>query len=463
VTSGTGPSPQGYLVAANNALTGNGLAYDLHDGTGAPRGNVINDGSNSYTYDAEGRLYSVDGTTCYTYDGDGDLVAKTNCNVVNAGNGGTTGITAEFLYDTNHRLMARVDVSTELTTAANIYAGGQLIAEDLPDPFVTTPTATLLRVTDQVGTLRGLLDLGEHQVESCTSFPYGDGVTCSSAADKQFFTGKWRLPESQLDYFGARYYNSTLGRFTSPDYSDDEDGPVSVPFYNPSNPQSLNLYSYTRNNPITGTDPDGHDCVVQSRTSASTESVSVSSGTCDGVSVGDGQSKTYVPGTVTGISVNGGNSLDISYNSYDGQSSGVTNAASAPYPDRPNLAYNFGNNPQGYQQVAASGRFVTNATVVAGIAYSAAFLGPAAYSALAGEAEGEAVGLTEHGAQRLAQRGISPEQAKAAIQAAKQAGDVVTKIGKYGTPQSIYTANGIRVVVEEAGANAGKIITAFFK
>jgi RHS repeat-associated protein len=267
VTSGTGPSPQGYLVAANNALTGNGLTYDLHDGTGAPRGNVINDGSNSYMYDAEGRLYSVDGTTCYTYDGDGDLVAKTNCNVVNAGNGGTTGITAEFLYDTNHRLMARVDVSTELTTAANIYAGGQLIAEDLPDPFVTTPTATLLRVTDQVGTLRGLLDLGEHQVESCTSFPYGDGVTCSSAADKQFFTGKWRLPESQLDYFGARYYNSTLGRFTSPDYQDLSDalpfvGIDPIPYADTSNPQSFNLYSYVGNNPISRTDSDGHDVKV---------------------------------------------------------------------------------------------------------------------------------------------------------------------------------------------------------
>jgi len=55
------------------------------------------------------------------------------------------------------------------------------------------------------------------------------------------------------------------------------------------------------------------------------------------------------------------------------------------------------------------------------------------------------------------------EQAKAAIEAAKQAGDVVSKVGKYGTPQSVYTANGIRVIVEEAGANAGKIITAFFK
>jgi hypothetical protein len=76
-------------------------------------------------------------------------------------------------------------------------------------------------------------------------------------------------------------------------------------------------------------------------------------------------------------------------------------------------------------------------------------------------AEESVLGLTEHAAQRLSERGITPDQAKAAVQAAKAAGNVITKIGKYGTPQNIYTANGIRVVVEGAGANAGKIITAF--
>jgi len=31
------------------------------------------------------------------------------------------------------------------------------------------------------------------------------------------FTGKERDQETGLDYFGARYYGSALGRFTSPD------------------------------------------------------------------------------------------------------------------------------------------------------------------------------------------------------------------------------------------------------
>jgi hypothetical protein len=93
-----------------------------------------------------------------------------------------------------------------------------------------------------------------------------------------------------------------MGRFMSPDDGDTGDS-------DPSNPQSWNLYSYVQNNPLTNVDPDGHDCVVQSRVNDNQENVSVSSGTCSGVSVESGQSATYVPGTVTGISANGGNSI----------------------------------------------------------------------------------------------------------------------------------------------------------
>jgi RHS repeat-associated protein len=49
------------------------------------------------------------------------------------------------------------------------------------------------------------------------------------------FTDKERDTESGLDYFGARYYGSSMGRFMSPD----------EPFVdqNPSDPQSWNLYA----------------------------------------------------------------------------------------------------------------------------------------------------------------------------------------------------------------------------
>jgi len=66
-------------------------------------------------------------------------------------------------------------------------------------------------------------------------------------------TGKERDSESGNDYFGARYYASTMGRFISPD-------PSGLYFADPTNPQSFNLYSYALNNPLMNTDPSGLYC-----------------------------------------------------------------------------------------------------------------------------------------------------------------------------------------------------------
>jgi RHS repeat-associated protein len=65
-------------------------------------------------------------------------------------------------------------------------------------------------------------------------------------------TGKERDAESGNDYFEARYYSSAMGRFMSPDAPVDQ---------HPADPQSWNLYSYVRNNPLSSIDQDGnYDC-----------------------------------------------------------------------------------------------------------------------------------------------------------------------------------------------------------
>jgi RHS repeat-associated protein len=69
------------------------------------------------------------------------------------------------------------------------------------------------------------------------------------------YTGKERDAESGLDYFGARYYASSMGRWMSPDWADK---PEAVPYSQLDNPQSLNLYGYVNNNPLSKADPDGH-------------------------------------------------------------------------------------------------------------------------------------------------------------------------------------------------------------
>jgi RHS repeat-associated protein len=69
------------------------------------------------------------------------------------------------------------------------------------------------------------------------------------------YTGKERDTESGNDYFGARYYNSATGRFLSPDWSAKVQP---VPYAKLGNPQTLNLYAYVGNNPLSRTDPTGH-------------------------------------------------------------------------------------------------------------------------------------------------------------------------------------------------------------
>ncbi len=102
------------------------------------------------------------------------------------------------------------------------------------------------------------------------------------------FTGKERDSESGLDYFGARYFSGAQGRFTSPDE------PLGDQY--PEDPQSWNLYSYVRNNPLRNTDPTGRDCVTTSNQTETSVSVSVAAG---GTEKGCTQSGgAWVAGTV---------------------------------------------------------------------------------------------------------------------------------------------------------------------
>jgi len=80
---------------------------------------------------------------------------------------------------------------------------------------------------------------------------------------RPLFTGKERDAESGNDYFGARYYASTMGRFMSPDplpwihwQNGNRDDQQRFAAYI-ANPQNLNLYAYVNNNPLNKTDPTG--------------------------------------------------------------------------------------------------------------------------------------------------------------------------------------------------------------
>jgi RHS repeat-associated protein len=103
-------------------------------------------------------------------------------------------------------------------------------------------------------------------------------------------TGKERDTESGLDYFGARYYASNMGRFMSPDWSAKEDP---VPYSSFDNPQSLNLFSYVLNNPLVKNDKDGHCaedlCIVEGAATAYIAGAAVVAGTAAILSTPAGQ------------------------------------------------------------------------------------------------------------------------------------------------------------------------------
>jgi RHS repeat-associated protein len=81
-------------------------------------------------------------------------------------------------------------------------------------------------------------------------------AVCSTGAvrgSRYRYTGKERDTESGNDFFGARYYASSMGRFMSPD-------PIGNSVVDFSNPQMWNMYSYVLNNPLKFTDPTGMYC-----------------------------------------------------------------------------------------------------------------------------------------------------------------------------------------------------------
>ena len=84
-------------------------------------------------------------------------------------------------------------------------------------------------------------------------YPFGwERPVASSSGNTYKFTGKERDSETGLDNFGARYFGggNSLGRFMTPD-------PLYLEMHRLADPQQLNLYAYTRNNPVSLTDQTG--------------------------------------------------------------------------------------------------------------------------------------------------------------------------------------------------------------
>jgi RHS repeat-associated protein len=125
--------------------------------------------------------------------------------------------------------------------------GDRLIAE-----YDYVGSRLLYYTPDQINSTRVVTDQAGTVVYSAAHDPYG-GIqqTWVSTYDPQLkFSGKERDAESQLDYFGARYYDRSQYRFISVD-------PIisrQIVWYDT---QAWNLYSICFNNPLSFVDRTG--------------------------------------------------------------------------------------------------------------------------------------------------------------------------------------------------------------
>jgi RHS repeat-associated protein len=247
-------SAENFSVAAlaNNQLSG--YAYDA-------AGNMTHDVTSglSYTFDQENRLTGANGYT-YTYDSDGNRVRKSNGNL--AANG-------TLYWAMTPGVVAETDLAGTTKSEYIFFEGERVARRDGATGtggvfyYFSDNLKTASVITDSAGTIKAESDY----------YPWGGELQFTNNDSNDYkFTGKKRDTETGLDYFGARYYSNGLGRWVSADWSAT---PLPVPYADFNNPQTLNLYGYMWNNPLGGTDKDGHCGQQQSGGGSSCPSVTV--------------------------------------------------------------------------------------------------------------------------------------------------------------------------------------------
>ena len=238
-----------------NAFTNNRWGLNGVNGyDGAGNQTSIAGAYRTFSYDGENRqIMAVIGNpstaTTYNYDGEGRRVQKI-----------TSSGTTTYVYDAMGHLAAEYGGSS--TSAGRVYLS-----------------------VDALGSTRLVTDASGNPTEQYDYAPFGEELTqgidgrvapystnqypTTPDAVTEKFTSKERDAESGLDYFGARYYSSAQGRFSSPDEFKGDivdimtgqniETDQALPFGDIEDPQTLNKYVYVRDNPMRYIDPDGHD------------------------------------------------------------------------------------------------------------------------------------------------------------------------------------------------------------
>jgi RHS repeat-associated protein len=155
-----------------------------------------------------------------------------------------------YIYSFDGKLLQVYDIYGTLLKDF-VYMGNRLVAE------YDHANARLLYYTpDQINSTRVLTDGVGNVVYTATYDPYGNARIETGSVDSLLkFSGKERDTESQLDYFGGRYYHRSQYRFISPD-------PTTTSVSRVYRPDIWNLYLFCDDSPINYFDPDGRDLVA---------------------------------------------------------------------------------------------------------------------------------------------------------------------------------------------------------
>jgi RHS repeat-associated protein len=197
-------------------------------------GNVTNDGTHSYTYNAENQVAAMDwgqsNGHAYAFDPQNRRIKKFSPS------GWTHSVWEgqQVIAEYNH---------TGAAEAIYYYFGSRLVRREKVGQVRSF-------LSDKLS-LRVMLDGSSNVVGRQGHLPYGEELGTSGEMDKHRFTSYERDSESGMDYALNRSYSPAAGRFAQTDP------------YGPSagvgEPQSWNRYTYVYNNPINATDRNGLD------------------------------------------------------------------------------------------------------------------------------------------------------------------------------------------------------------
>src|SRR4029077_2209417 len=207
-----------------NQMTSIGGSTPTYDANG----NVGNDFLNTYTGDAAGRPVTMNGIGA-TYDALGRMVEKnsggTYSQIVYAPWGKKLGIMSGQTLQKAFVALTGGSMAVYNSSGLAYYRHSDWVVSSR---FASTPT-------------RSMYYDGAYA-------PFGEAYAQTGSTDLSF-TGMNQDTASNLYDFPTREYG-IQGRWPSPD-------PAGLQSVNPSNPQTLNRFAYTRNSPLSRVDPTG--------------------------------------------------------------------------------------------------------------------------------------------------------------------------------------------------------------